>query len=71
MKILILSAPRAMESNKPAHTATLQEENFQKKENCINTFKLESSFPARAKSNVDFPEPGGPKSNVILFPCQT
>lgn len=31
------------------------------------TFKpLSSSFPARAKSKVDLPDPGGPKSNVIL-----
>lgn len=34
--------------------------------NTILTFKLLSSFPARAKSNVDFPEPGGPNSKVIL-----
>jgi hypothetical protein len=32
----------------------------------VLTFKLLSSFPARAKSRVDFPEPGGPKSKVIL-----
>jgi len=30
------------------------------------TFKLLSSFPARARSNVDFPEPGGPNNKVIL-----
>jgi len=30
------------------------------------TFKSLASFPAKAKSKVVFPEPGGPKSNVIL-----
>lgn len=33
---------------------------------CYQTFKLLSSFPARASSNVDFPEPGGPNNKVIL-----
>lgn len=32
----------------------------------VLTFKLPSSFPARAKSKVDLPQPGGPKSKVIL-----
>lgn len=32
----------------------------------VLTFKPGSSFPARAKSNVDLPEPGGPNSRVIL-----
>lgn len=30
------------------------------------TFKPESSSPAKACSNMVFPAPGGPKSNVIL-----
>lgn len=30
------------------------------------TLRLGSSFPAKASSNVVFPELGGPKSNVIL-----
>lgn len=30
------------------------------------TLREESSFPARAKSKEVFPEPGGPRSNVIL-----
>jgi len=30
------------------------------------TFKSLPSFPANANSKVVFPEPGGPKSNVIL-----
>lgn len=30
------------------------------------TLRLELSFPAKAKSNVVFPELGGPRSNVIL-----
>lgn len=30
------------------------------------TFKVLSSFPARAKSKVDFPELGGPNNKVIL-----
>lgn len=30
------------------------------------TLRLLSSFPARAKSKVVFPDPGGPNSNVIL-----
>ena len=32
----------------------------------VLTFKLLSSFPARANSKVDLPQPGGPKSKVIL-----
>lgn len=32
----------------------------------VPTFNFLSSFPARAKSKVDLPEPGGPKSKVIL-----
>jgi len=30
--------------------------------------RLLSSFPARAKSKVDLPDPGGPNNNVILYP---
>lgn len=30
------------------------------------TFRLEPSFPAKARSSVVFPDPGGPNSNVIL-----
>jgi len=28
--------------------------------------RLLASFPARAKSKVDLPDPGGPNNNVIL-----
>jgi hypothetical protein len=34
--------------------------------NKLITFKLGSTFPAKAKRSVVFPELGGPKSNVIL-----
>jgi hypothetical protein len=30
------------------------------------TFRLESSFPAKAKSRLVFPDPGGPSNNDIL-----
>jgi len=30
------------------------------------TLKSRSSFPASARSNVVFPEPGGPRRSVIL-----
>ena len=32
----------------------------------LSTFRLGSSFPAKANKRVVFPEPGGPNSNVIL-----
>ena len=58
-------------SRHPPTHAIIQEVEIIKEEFCIDTFKLASSFPARAKSNVDFPEPGGPKSNAILSISQT
>ncbi|WVZ77391.1 hypothetical protein U9M48_025262 [Paspalum notatum var. saurae] len=33
----------------------------------IDTFKLESSFPARARSRLVFPDPGGPSNKDILY----
>lgn len=32
----------------------------------ILTFKLGSSFPDKALKNVDFPDPGDPRTSVIL-----
>lgn len=34
------------------------------------TFKVGSSFPAKASNKVVFPELGGPRSNVILQASQ-
>ena len=31
-----------------------------------DTFRLESSFPAKARSRLVFPDPGGPSSKDIL-----